>query len=732
MYLSRYHFGNKLVSVAIDSLTGELLEFVNESNGENLIKNSEFSLHQPFWILADKSGAKIKLFGADVYQITRHPVLKPAISSQKSADGGITVTVRYQALTDGEDVYAVSASYTVCLPAGKSETVWRMKADNRENGLVVKQVHFPCINGVYLGETWEDDTLVYPYLAGVRIPDPVDVLSGPHQRVGWKWQEYRYYYERKNLAAGPDKDGLYAMECEYSGPLSMTWLDYYGGGTGFYFANHDPEPRIIGLRADTPGTGNPGMNFSVIHRPALAFGEHWTSPEAVAAVHAGDWHEGARRYRAFREKCLQITPRRPAWFDRSAGLIAHYDFKYQCGGVVHRYKDIPRLLDEAHDLGINHLLIAGWHRDGFDHGFPQYEPDGDLGTEEELHDAIGNIRKGGGHVCFYVNSRLANRKYAALEDFIRDNAILQEDGSVLTESYGNQDLTFAAMCINSPGWPEKLKGALRFATEKIGIDGVYLDQLAMAAPGHCSNGAHAHAPDCWNAGYQALLGDISSRYQQQEKGDMCIIHEGVSDSYGGLVSGQLISTFSYFHCGAFPEMYKYTFPEQILVDMLYPEKNMAMRPVHIGQISTQLINEAFLTGCYYWIYDLVDDNTFTRDPKQYEYLKNAVTLRNFWLSHFGQGLFRDTDSIRMQGGASGKRFDFGEDRLIACAARGTGAKCSVRMQDGGWETARSYFVDHGEVREEDVVCKRDGDTLVVALPDAPLSLLSISRRKQTK
>ena len=92
-------------------------------------------------------------------------------------------------------------------------------------------------------------------------------------------------------------------------------------------------------------------------------------------------------------------------------------------------------------------------------------------------------------------------------------------------------------------------------------------------------------------------------------------------------------------------MYKYTFPDHILVDMLYPEKNMAMRPVHVGQVSTAMIQKAFVLGSYYWIYDLVDDNTFTRDPKQYAFLKQVIALRKFWLERWGMGTFLDTDHI---------------------------------------------------------------------------------------
>ena len=51
-YKSRYHLTNGLISLAIDSRTGEILELVHEKTGENLIKNHSYALPQPFAVLA--------------------------------------------------------------------------------------------------------------------------------------------------------------------------------------------------------------------------------------------------------------------------------------------------------------------------------------------------------------------------------------------------------------------------------------------------------------------------------------------------------------------------------------------------------------------------------------------------------------------------------------------------------------------------------------------------------
>ncbi len=725
MYQSRYHYENQFLSIAVDSLTGEFLELIYKKTGENLIKNSSYLLHQPFQLFASAGEQKIRLFGGDSYAIAGDEALRPRITHQQD-DEKIRIQVSYDRLTDGDKSYDVSLIYWIELPLTTAKLHWRLSLANRQPELLIEDVRFPCINGVYFGKTWEDDTLVYPYNAGLKIQNPVGFFCQKSPCIYWKWQEYRYVYSLGNIATGPDEDGLYAMDYSYSGPLSMTWLDYYGDDIGLYFANHDPLPRNCSLRAETYGNSSPGMNFAFVHHPYCTSGTDWHSPQLVAAVHSGDWHRGAEIYRSFRQTHSPLTPsKRPSWFEQSAGLVAHYDFKYQNGGVVHRYEDIPRLLDEARELGLNHLLLAGWHHGGFDHGFPEYRTDEDLGSEEEFRNAVGTVREKGGHISFYINSRIANTKYDPSGDFTAQNAVRQQDGSPFVEVAGN--LKFAVMCVHAPQWRRRLQDAVRYATQKIGADGVYLDQLAMAPPCICHNPAHGHHFDDWNSGYHSLLQEIS---QNTSDVPMSMLVEGVSDAYRGETSGSLISTFSYYCTGSFPELYKYTYPEQILVDMLYPESNMAMRPVHIGQASTDIINKAFVTGAYFWIYDLVDDNSFHRDPKQLHYLKDVIALRNYWLQHFGHGVFRDTDGILEIPETLVKRFDVPHGVLLAVArAECSSTECAILSHNRITEAA-AYTVTKGIVEKYPLDYKHTDGKWTFPLPQKPISLIVFNERKQ--
>lgn len=685
-YQSRYHLSNGLISLALDSLTGELLELVYEKAGENLIKNHSYSLPQPFVVIC--GDGKSRLYPGDAAAIGKYPSLRPRI---EVGQDGRSVAVQYGALWDGSRPQEVRVKYTIQIPEGKADSLWDITVENR-SVQHLEAVRFPCVNGVYFGEDWKDDTLVFPHIAGMKIENPVSSLGAPSSSVHWRWQNYRYVYPMGNMAAD-FSEGTRGLEDSYSGLLSMKWMGYYGDGMGLYFACHDPEWKICTMRADTFGDKSPGMNFFTSYPLDLEMGGSWSAPQGVVALHDGDWHVGAKKYREFHRGFSPAETTRPQWFEKNPGLVAHYDFKYQNGGIVHRFEDIRRLLDEARDMGLNHLLLSGWHKDGFDHGFPEYVPDEDLGSENDLKRAIAQVTEDGGHVCFYINSRLANLKYSHLNEFIAANTVKRKDGSLEIEQYGTDSLRFAVECIGSAGWRKKLEDTVAYITGEIGTDGMYLDQLAMGYPGLCHDSTHDHGFGEWNVWYQKALKEMHRRRKESGKDTMSIIHEGVSDSYGPLVSGQLISTFFYQNCGAFPEIYRYTFPEQILVDMLYPRENLAMRPVHVGQESRAIMDRAFRTGMYYWVYDLVDDNSFTRDPKSLAYLKKMTALRKFWLDTFGLGTFRDEDYLEEVGeGLKASCFELEDGLLIACCNTSGKPQC-LRIKSDSFQSAEWYTAD---------------------------------------
>ena len=109
----------------------------------------------------------------------------------------------------------------------------------------------------------------------------------------------------------------------------------------------------------------------------------------------------------------------------------------------------------------------------------------------------------GGHVAFYINSRLCNTAFADEQEQIRQSAVMNRNGSLYIEKYGAANVSFASMCINEPAWRQRLAHTVRYLTHDIGADSIYLDQLAMAPSLKCYHPAHAEHndnPTPWNQG----------------------------------------------------------------------------------------------------------------------------------------------------------------------------------------------------------------------------------------
>lgn len=656
MYHSRHRKSNEYITVAIDTKSGSLLELINLRTGDNLIKNHRHGMADTFELITSEGKSFTVPKAEAVYS---NPDLMAKITE---IDNGLEVS--YSCLSDGTNSTDISLTYSFRLLEDKIN--WEISFNNNSS-YTITVCKFPYICGVWLGEYYDDDTLVYPFNAGIKVPNPTEYLSMPRNQIGWRWQDYKYTYNIDGMGLWPDKHGVYALSSKYSGPLSMAYCDLYGEDGGFYFASHSSGKGILAIRIEAMGAHSAGINFAVANDIHIKSGEKFAYNKAVTAFHKGDWHDGADIYRKAR---YSDNDRKAAlasdWFLKNPGLFAHYDFKYQNGGIVHSFSDIPALADQAVEVGLNHLLFAGWHHEGFDYGFPMYTADRELGTLDELKSGIDYAHKLGVKVSFYINSRLANTKYTELDELIKDGAAVKAVDAngeyvISAEQYGNLDLKFAAMCAGAKNWQDRLSDAFDYVKEA-GAYGIYFDQIAMAPPCVCLNESHGHSPEAWNEGCIKLLELAASK-------GLSTIIEGCSDLYGTLAAGQLVSTFSYIAC-AFPELYKYTFPEQILVDMVYPRRGMAMRPTFVGDRWKQLLDTSFICGSYLWAYDLVEDNSFENDPAAFSYLKSIVNARNLWLNKYGHGVFEDDKSLQLTGDISAKLFTSPTMVAFACNSSG--------------------------------------------------------------
>ncbi|MCX7795846.1 MAG: DUF6259 domain-containing protein [bacterium] len=608
LYFLEYNYiilGNSLFEFAFER-DGRLRWIINKLNGENYIKN-----HYNRWIL--------KVLDADRKELKLE---KPTFLWKESK-----LHIIYRDHLDAEIVIEVFPD--------NPESIWTLKIKNTSSHIM--DIIFPHISGIYLGNTWKDNYLVYPYIAGERLKNPIETLAGKSSKIIWDWQDYKYTYIVDGVGTVKDGD-LFVRELPYTGPLSMAWLDYYNENVGFYLASYDEDKTLTYLRIETPGPEYPGMGFSFRKRSQLSSGEEGIFKYGIG-IHSGDWHWGADRYRKWFNRTFPKVKTTPEWLMKSSGLVAHYDFRYQSGISLHNFDDIPILFEKAKKSGFDHLFISGWNKNGFDNGYPLYIPDERLGGEKRFRGKILETNSMGGHITTYINVRIVNTAHT---DKVPKDVLTNH-----IERYGAVDFYVA-----DPS-KEEWQNLILETIERLinyGVSGVYLDELSMAP-------ALEDIPN-WIKGYTELLDKIVKKYNNK-----VFIIEGCSDMYGRYVDLQLVSTFFYWHT-SYPELFRYTFPEYMLVDMLYPDYQ-TMRPSFVSMISKDLISRAFITGMYPWIYDLTLDNSFDNSEGLRDYLNHFLKLRLLGINFFNSGQFLDDLNLKANGNIRAKLYKKDDQYMIA-------------------------------------------------------------------
>ena len=173
--------------------------------------------------------------------------------------------------------------------------------------------------------------------------------------------------------------------------------------------------------------------------------------------------------------------------------------------------------------------------------------------------------------------------------------------------------------------------------------------------------------------------------------------------------------------GVCTEMYKYTFPKQILTDMLNPRRHSGMRAEHIARKSTFLLYKSFVMGSYFWCYDLEGDNTFRRDPEQQARLIKTTTLRKAWLKRYGHGIFRDqVGLVGVDEDAQIKRYNIDNGAMIACAnEHGLSGTVTIELE-GDYKASILTEIDP---EPRPVAFTADSGKITVQLPTTELALI---------
>ena len=364
---------------------------------------------------------------------------------------------------------------------------WKLEVRNRSRAWSVWRVIFPQVALADLGET---GAVLFP-----RGPGEVqtNVWTRGFQYHGnypggWCAMQFMAAYR-----AGNKPTGLY-----------LGRHDPYGSTKDLNVAS-DPAKRLLRLSFEEPAPdmGLPGNSVAL-------------EGETVWQLLRGDWFDAASIYKAWAKSSARWWPPlgedgrddTPLWMRQLNAWAMTGGGTNECVRSVRQFRDFLGVPVGFH--------WYNWHQIPFDNDYPHYFP-----AKPGFREGVRELQQAGVFVMPYINGRLWDTLDRGATDFeftakALAAATKQVDGNPYTESYGSketngQPVRLAAMCPATPLWQHTVSEIVSRLLKDEATKGVYIDQVAAAAPTLCMDSAHGHplgGGHWWTEGYWKLLTSI--------------------------------------------------------------------------------------------------------------------------------------------------------------------------------------------------------------------------------
>ncbi len=412
---------------------------------------------------------------------------------------------------------AAGVTVTVDLALETPGLALTLQIANDTDAIAVNRVEFPVLSLGPIGDSADDDRFLAPTVSGTLWPAP--------------------------LVNGVSVDARYP-----SGWGSMQFGAHYDGDAGLYIAVHDPLAATKRFRVHRDEA-----------RDALDVRIEWPAPDAsvpgndfempgpaVLAAFQGDWFDAAQLYRAWAEREAAWWPARGQWGrpDIPAWLMDTCVWGRPDGAAS---TAVPQTLAFAEYLGVPTAVHwYSWHEIPFDNDYPHYFP-----AKEGFAEGVARLHEAGVRVMPYINGRLWDSDTGDFQPLALPAAAKKRDGEPYIEHYGSDPEDLVPMCPTQEVWQDKVQEiVLRLIGPEFNVDGVYIDQVAAAAPAECYDRSHGHplGGGAWwtTLGYWPMLTALNTAIDQQFP-DKMLTTECNAEPFTHLFDGYLTWHFQYNH-----------------------------------------------------------------------------------------------------------------------------------------------------------------------------------------
>ena len=416
-----------------------------------------------------------------------NPVLFPSHGeyagwAKTTKDGHVAIAFKWNMRLTYQDL--VPVVMTVSLPGDSELAYWDIQAGTPD-GWLVSNTQFPRIT--------------------VTRPDKAKLITS----AGWG-AEYNLSNPQVYTSSYPSVTG------------SMQLLLLHNPDGSVYYATEDREACGKDFRA---AVGDKSVTLLTDIVASEGWSDHTSKtftlpwPTVIGYSHLG-WQDAATKwYRPFTfttewgSKPL-ASRNIPQW-------LLDTDTWIRAKGVN---DTVRTAVNKAIDLYGKNTFVHWyfWHHHPYDTHYPDYFP-----AKTDFAKMIAEVRERGCHTVPYINGRLwdpASDSYAALNG--ASASCRKPDGTLYTEIYPTSKVLNSVTCPASKLWQGIITDLVIKIQKELKTNGVYIDQIAAAAPQPCWATNHGHARgggDYWHKSYRHLMDSL--RTYHLEPGNILISEE---------------------------------------------------------------------------------------------------------------------------------------------------------------------------------------------------------------
>jgi len=399
-----------------------------------------------------------------------------------------------------------SLHVTVTITASDKHSQWDLSVSGLGSNYSLVSARFPLLE---LKST-ADDNLLLPKYSGKLIHDPVGSATDMTMTYPRGWS------------------------------ATMQFLAKYNDIQGIYLGFHDPKASLKHFNVRTMN-GHLSFHGNVVIADKTIAGNDWDFPGHFELdLFDGDWYDAAQIYKAWASDMADYWPRTTperSLRQQELGRIAIWAYYSSpvSTPITSTRTTMETFIDYFPGVPVG-IHWYQWNYKDMDDDYPDYFPerDGMTGLVTHLQ------QKGKADIMPYINGRLYDTDLTGEWDYTTrgyPDATKKPDGSVYTQTFNGN--LFAVMCPAQTSWQTILTDVASQLTSRIGSKGIYIDQVAAAAPVEDMDPGHGHplgGGHWWRDGYASMFTNI---HRQIPAGHFITV-EGGADYLADQVDGFLV------------------------------------------------------------------------------------------------------------------------------------------------------------------------------------------------